>query len=45
MRELPGDYLRRFLLHVESLQWLEAAQATAQATASKKPKRARPTRS
>lgn len=25
MRELSPDYLRRFLLHVESLQWLEQA--------------------
>lgn len=26
MRALPGDYLRRFLTHVETLQWLEAVQ-------------------
>lgn len=26
MQSLPGDYLRRFLTHVETLQWLELAQ-------------------
>lgn len=29
MRELSPDYLRRFLLHVESLQWLEQAREQA----------------
>lgn len=29
MRELSPDYLRRFLLHVESLQWLEQARGQA----------------
>lgn len=29
MRELSPDYLRRFLLHVESLQWLERAREQA----------------
>jgi len=38
MRGLPGDYLRRFLTHVESLQWLETAQAQA-ASAGRKPAR------
>ena len=26
MRELSPDYLRRFLVHVEALQWLDAAR-------------------
>jgi Protein of unknown function (DUF2894) len=28
MRGLSPDYLRRFLVHVESLQWLDKASAT-----------------
>jgi len=40
MRALPGDYLRRFLTHVETLQWLETAQA--RATPAGKPRRRKP---
>ena len=39
MQALPGDYLRRFLTHVETLQWLETAQAEGSPAA--KPKRRR----
>lgn len=44
MRELSPDYLRRFLLHVESLQWLEQAreQAAPQRPAGSKAKPAKP---
>lgn len=37
MRALPGDYLRRFLTQVETLQWLETAQA--QGSFAGRPKR------
>jgi hypothetical protein len=40
MQSLPGDYLRRFLTHIETLQWLESAQA--QAAPPGKPKRKKP---
>lgn len=40
MRELSPDYLRRFLLHVESLQWLE--QAREQAAPAGKARSAKP---
>jgi DUF2894 family protein len=40
MQALPGDYLRRFLTHIETLQWLETAQA--QGTPAVKPKRRKP---
>ena len=39
MQALPGDYLRRFLTHIETLQWLETAQAEGSPAA--KPKRRR----
>ncbi len=47
MQTLSPEYLRRFLAHVEALQWLELAQAkypraqAAQAKASKAPRRSR----
>lgn len=37
MQAMPGDYLRRFLTHVETLQWLESAQA--QGAIAGRPKR------
>uniref|UniRef100_UPI00184A79BC DUF2894 domain-containing protein n=1 Tax=Ramlibacter sp. TaxID=1917967 RepID=UPI00184A79BC len=37
MRALPGDYLRRFVGHVEALLWLEAAGTPA----ASRPKRQR----
>lgn len=37
MQALPGDYLRRFLTHIETLLWLETAQA--QGSPAGKPKR------
>ena len=40
MQSLPGDYLRRFLTHIETLQWLESAQA--QGAPAGKPKRKKP---
>ncbi|MDF2465844.1 MAG: hypothetical protein K0Q43_4079 [Ramlibacter sp.] len=40
MQALPGDYLRRFLTHIETLQWLETAQA--QGSPAGKPKRKKP---
>jgi hypothetical protein len=40
MQALPGDYLRRFLTHIETLQWLETAQA--QGAPAGKPKRKKP---
>lgn len=43
MRVLPGDYLRHFVAHVESLLWLEAAAtqaAPAPARRARKPRRA-----
>lgn len=41
MRALPGDYLRRFLTQVETLQWLEAIQAQGAPTAKPRRKKAR----
>jgi hypothetical protein len=40
MQALPGDYLRRFLTHIETLQWLETTQA--QGSLAVKPKRKKP---
>jgi hypothetical protein len=38
MRELSPDYLRRFLVHVESLQWLDqATEKQAKQTRTAKP--------
>ncbi|MGE0330532.1 MAG: DUF2894 domain-containing protein [Ramlibacter sp.] len=42
MHTLPGDYLRRFVAHVEALQWLQAMAPLVTAPA-RKPKRARST--
>jgi hypothetical protein len=42
MHTLPGDYLRRFVAHVEALQWLQAVAPLVTAPA-RKPKRARST--
>ncbi len=43
MRELSPDYLRRFLVHVEALQWLDAArQAYPRPKAASTARRARP---
>ena len=41
MQALPGDYLRRFLTHVETLQWLEAAQAPGSSAGKPRRKKAR----
>ncbi len=41
LRDLSPDYLRRFLSHVETLQWLEQASQT---IAPVKPKAARRSR-
>ncbi len=40
MRELSPDYLRRFLLHVESLQWLDQARGQAAPAGKAKPAKA-----
>jgi hypothetical protein len=48
MQTLSPEYLRRFLAHVEALQWLELAQGkyprpqAAQAKAAKAARRSRP---
>ncbi len=42
MHTLPGDYLRRFVAHVEALQWLQAVAPLVTAPA-RKPKRPRST--
>jgi hypothetical protein len=41
MRGLSTDYLRRFLVHVETLQWLEDAAARAPAKPAAPARRAR----
>ena len=41
MQALPGDYLRRFLTHIETLQWLETAQAQGSPAARPKRRKAR----
>jgi hypothetical protein len=40
MQALPGDYLRRFLTHIETLQWLETAQT--HGSPAGRPKRKKP---
>jgi hypothetical protein len=40
MHALPGDYLRRFVAHVEALQWLQAVAPLVTAPAARKPRRA-----
>jgi len=41
MQALPGDYLRRFLTHIETLQWLESAQAQGAPAGKSKRKKTR----
>jgi hypothetical protein len=44
MRELSPDYLRRFLVHMESLQWLDQAREKLPSAAGKQAKPAAPAR-
>ncbi|HSV77943.1 MAG TPA: DUF2894 domain-containing protein, partial [Ramlibacter sp.] len=44
MRELSPDYLRRFVAHVEALQWLEEANAKGKPLPGKPAKPAKPAR-
>lgn len=39
MRTLPGDYLRRFVAHVEALHWLQAVAPLVTAPPARKPRR------
>jgi Protein of unknown function (DUF2894) len=44
MRQLSPDYLRRFMVHVDTLLWLEQVQTTATETKPKTPRRGRPSK-
>ncbi len=44
MGELSPDYLRRFLLHVEALQWLEQAREARLPASPRKPAKPAPSR-